>query len=615
MHNTLSTAVSSIPFLLFNSCLQDRPLSAGLNQTYRGRRSLTGYRHTRALSVNKSKALRGTPLRGLLKPSCKSHRSSRARRSLVVEADQRSPQSNYFSMASSATFEIDSSAVVSDTIGDLPVYEPVTPPAGSVSAPDVGATPSKDMGNERGPRRMGTFGVVLTVFAYLSPLAGTVGFVPLVIGYGNGLGAPPMFLIAGVVLAVFAVGFLAMVRQHPRPGAFYAYISAGLGKRIGLGAGFMTAAYYILGGAGFYFFTAIAMQSMFRDNVGLELPWWIYLFISLAIVTFCSYRGTDFNVRIIGTIVCVEVLVVVIFNAATLIRGGPTGYPTESFTWEALTSGPPAIAALFSISLYAGFETTAVYREEVKNPTKTISRASYILIATLAIFYALTAWCIITAIGSATVVESSAFDPAGTVNNAFINSVGHGFAQLVSILLVTSALASQIAIANASSRYLYSFGMDRILPRSVGSLHKRHGSPHRAAIFNAAIVTVFILAYMMTRTSPTTVFAVSGGVVIFAFEALMLLVSIAVLVYFRRHPATGEPVWKVLIAPMASIACFAWLLCFTARRADLLLGTPTPMTPLLFSLIGLSFVAGVAYASWLAFRRPADFQRIGRDRS
>src|SRR4051794_18218343 len=55
------------------------------------------------------------------------------------------------------------------------------------------------------PRRMGILSLVLTVLAYLSPLAGAVGFVPLVIGYGNGLGAPFMFLVAGAVLTIFAI--------------------------------------------------------------------------------------------------------------------------------------------------------------------------------------------------------------------------------------------------------------------------------------------------------------------------------------------------------------------------------------------------------------------------
>lgn len=59
--------------------------------------------------------------------------------------------------------------------------------------------------------RMGTTGLVLTVMAYLAPLSGTAGFVTLVIGYGNGLGAPLTFPAAGLVLLVFSVGYTAMV--------------------------------------------------------------------------------------------------------------------------------------------------------------------------------------------------------------------------------------------------------------------------------------------------------------------------------------------------------------------------------------------------------------------
>jgi amino acid transporter len=492
-------------------------------------------------------------------------------------------------------------------------------PTGSTHGGDMANTaetqpsPSVDGRTSEIPRRMGIPSVVLTVLAYLSPLAGTVGFVPLVVGYGNGLGAPAMFLVAGGILTVFAVGFIAMVRQHPRPGAFYAYISAGLGKRIGLGAGFMTAAYYVLGGVGFYFFMGVSTQSLVETDLNINLPWWVYVAGFLAIVTFCSYRGMDFNVRIVGTIVCLEALVIMIFNLVTVFRGGPTGHPSEPFTWQAFTSGPMAVSALFAIALFAGFETTAIYREEVRDPDRTIPRASYILIATISIFYALTAWCLIAALGTDKAVTATANDPAGSFTTALVYSMGRGFSQFVGVLLVTSLLASQISIANASSRYLYSFGIDGILPKTVGVIHKRHGSPHRAAILNAALTTLFVLIFMISQTSPTVVYVVFNGVVIFAFEALMLLVSIAVLVYFQRNRGTGEHKGKVVIAPAVSAICFGWLIYFTARRADLLIGSPTPVTPILFALIGTTFVAGVLYASWLARRRPTDYLRIGRD--
>jgi hypothetical protein len=70
--------------------------------------------------------------------------------------------------------------------------------------------------------RLGTASIVFTVMAYLAPLGAAAGYVPFVVGYGNGLGAPYTFLLCGALLVLFSFGYLAMVRHVPRPGAFYA---------------------------------------------------------------------------------------------------------------------------------------------------------------------------------------------------------------------------------------------------------------------------------------------------------------------------------------------------------------------------------------------------------
>ncbi|MGD6741805.1 APC family permease [Streptomyces sp. BH106] len=462
---------------------------------------------------------------------------------------------------------------------------------------------------------MGTTGLVLTVLAYLAPLAGAAGFVTLVIAYGNGLGAPLMFPAAGLVLLIFAVGYTAMVRWVPRPGAFYAYISAGLGKRLGLASGAVTSAYYVLGGIGGYFFGAVATQNLMKNELGIDLPWWIYLLAFMAIVTFCSYRGVDFNVRVVGTVVCVEILIVAAFNVVTLFRGGPTGHPTEPLTWDAFTSGPIAVAALYAINLFIGFESTAIYREEVRDPARTIPRATYILVVAVSLFHGVTAWCLITALGTDKAVAATSADTAAAFTTALSHSLSQGVGQLISALLVTSVLASQITIANASTRYLYSFGVDRVLPRSIAAIHARHGSPHRAALLNAAISVGAVLLILLATTDPQAIYTILSAVDVFALEGLMLLVSLAVFVYFRRNADTGESVWKVVVAPLVSAACFGWLLYFTASRPDLLLGAgpPPALAPILFCLVGVLFVAGLGYASWQAVRRPENYRRIGRD--
>ena len=461
--------------------------------------------------------------------------------------------------------------------------------------------------------RVGSLSVVLTVMAFLAPLSAVAGYVPLVIGFGNGLGAPAIFLMCGVVIGLFSVGYLALVRQVPRPGAFYAYVSAGLGKRLGLGSCALTLVCYIVSLAGTQIFGGVAMSSLLKSGLGSDVPWWACMAALTVIVAFCSYRGIDFNVRVLGCIVAVEVTIIVLFDVAALIRGArTTGLPAEPFTWSAFNSGSIAVAALFAIAFFIGFESTAIYREEVRDPSRTISRATYIVTATIAIFYCVSAYALITVLGAKDVVSTTAADPAGSFNVAFSTVLGHAFSQLVAALVVTSVAACQLAMTNGITRYIYSLGVDRVLPSALGAVHKTHGSPSRAAVTATVSTFIVVVLVAVSGIDAQVAYGVFSGISVFGFEALLMLVSLAAIVYFRRHRGTGESVWSTIIAPVLSFVCFGWLLILSAKRVDLLLGAPTILTPILFIFLIGAFVVGVGLASWHAVRRPDTFSRIGR---
>lgn len=460
--------------------------------------------------------------------------------------------------------------------------------------------------------RVGTTSVILTVMAFLAPLGAVAGYVPLVIGYGNGLGAPVVFLLCGVVIGLFSFGYLALVRQVPRPGAFYAYVSAGLGKRSGLGAGGLTIVLYVFSLVGFDIFGGISLSALLSDLFDMNLPWWVCFAVLTFLVAFCSYRGIDFNVRILGTIVAVEVAIIVLFDVAALFQGGPSGLPSEPFTWSAFSSGSVATAALFAIAFFIGFESTAIYREEVRNPARTIPRATYAVTAIIAVFYAVSAYCLITALGAENAVSATANDPAGSFTTAVTSVLGHAFSQIVSVMIVTSVLACQLAMVNGITRYVYSFSVDRVLPAALSAVHTRYGSPHRAALVTCAFTTAIVIAVALSGMDPRLAYGVFSGVSVFGFEAILLLVSLAAIVYFMKNRKTGESLWSTLIAPVLSVGCFGWLFVLSAERAELLLGTPTTLTPVLFTFLAGAFILGLGYASWAARQKPDVYARIGR---
>jgi hypothetical protein len=95
---------------------------------------------------------------------------------------------------------------------------------------------SRDGHESMARNRVGVLGIVFFVVAVAAPLTVVVALYPVIIGSGNGIGIAGTFILVALVLTVFAVGYVAMSKHITNTGAFYAYITKGLGRPLGLGS-------------------------------------------------------------------------------------------------------------------------------------------------------------------------------------------------------------------------------------------------------------------------------------------------------------------------------------------------------------------------------------------
>ena len=70
---------------------------------------------------------------------------------------------------------------------------------------------------------------------------------------------------------------------------------------------------------------------------------------------------------------------------------------------------------------------------------------------------------------------------------------------VMAILLMTSFIATAVALQNASSRYMFALGREGLLPRWLGQRHPKHGSPARANLVQT-VVTSVVIALAATAT-------------------------------------------------------------------------------------------------------------------
>ena len=68
-----------------------------------------------------------------------------------------------------------------------------------------------------------------------APIAAMLFNVPVAV-LGGGFASPAAFMVATIVLTIFAVGYIEMARRVTAAGGFYSFVSHGFGPILGMGA-------------------------------------------------------------------------------------------------------------------------------------------------------------------------------------------------------------------------------------------------------------------------------------------------------------------------------------------------------------------------------------------
>lgn len=479
-------------------------------------------------------------------------------------------------------------------------------------------TPGGSREVSRGLRgNMGTTSVVFMTIACMSPLTAVAGYVSLVIAYGNGLGAPSMYLVVGLVAVLFAVGYLAMVKDLARPGGLYAYITAGLGKRVGLGGGFVAMATYLLAQVGLSIFGGISLSYAISTQFsGPELPWYWCAAPFVVLAAAASYFNVGLSAKLLGAMLITEMIFVIAFNVMVLGSSDASHYAGAgaSFTLPQVFSGAVPLAFLFALSQFSGFESPSLYFEETKNPQRTVARATYIIIAVVAVMYSVSAWSFIVGFGPDTAVPTIVADPTAAFATLFTQYLGTGFYQACTLFILTGIFASVLAGNNILSRYLFNCGVDGVLPRPLGRANRRTGAPGNASLTVGVLLGGVIAIAAVVGGDPNQLLALLSGAGTYGFLVLFMLGSIAVVGYFgRKRKAPGPLGYAFFLAPITTAIVYGAVLVYVTGNLSILIGDNPAFGVILTSTIWLCFLAGVVQATYLAVRRPDTFARIGRD--
>ncbi|MEU6260298.1 APC family permease [Streptomyces sp. NPDC047043] len=419
------------------------------------------------------------------------------------------------------------------------------------------------------PDSLGVLGILFFVLSAQAPLTGIAGAVPIAVAIGNGAGTPAAYLAAGVVVLLFSIGFVAMGRHVVDAGAFYTYIGKGLGRSTGSGSAGVALFAYCAVQAAMYGLYGATVSGLVEHYTGAHIAWWVWTLVTMVIVQILGAAGIEMGAKVLAVFVLAEFSILIAFALVTFAKGGgPEGLGFgDSFSPHAALQGAPGVALMFAVASMFGFEATAIYGEEAREPKKTVPRATYLSVAVITGFFAFTSWMLVSAHGASKATADAGKALASGDATSFVFApitaqFGGRAGDVLPILLATSLFAGILAFHNSANRYLFSLGREGLLPHGLTTLNRRH-SPWLAGLVQTVIAVALVMPFAVLGKDPVlTLFSWFSGVAVLAIMLLYFLTSVSVVFFFRRSRADTRP-WNTLVAPVLGalgIAGAIWLI-------------------------------------------------------
>ena len=179
-------------------------------------------------------------------------------------------------------------------------------------------------------KAVGLVGVLFLAVTGAAPMSAMLGNVPFAAGYGIGTYTPAAFLLATIVLTIFSVGYAAMASRVASVGGFYTFISQGLGREVGMSAGFTSLACYSLFEASLSGLFAFFGNKWLNDHLGINVPWLVLALIMIVLIGLLAYRDVKLSVRVLGTALVAEVIILVVFVLGVAFAKSGTSFSLDS---------------------------------------------------------------------------------------------------------------------------------------------------------------------------------------------------------------------------------------------------------------------------------------------
>src|SRR6476620_3457159 len=353
-----------------------------------------------------------------------------------------------------------------------------------------------------------------------------------------GAALPLSFLIAFIAAALVGNTVVQFSKQLPSAGSFYTFNSQGLGS----GAGFFTGWLFWIGYAVLAPGLFCAFGAFVHDYVlatfDLDVQWWLFSLAALAIIVGLSLRSIKASVNLDLTLLSIEVVIFLVLGVVAVSTAGP-GNTGSGFLPSSSPTGFTGVGlgVVFGLLSFIGFDAAATLGEETRNPRRSIPLAITGALGAVGVFYVLMMYALTAGYRLNNPDQMAAFLQDA---NPFVTLGQHvtpWLLQPIELAVVAGIFSCFLAIHNTTGRAMFSMARDRVLPASLGKVHDRWFSPHRAIAAQTVFTIVLGIGVgMWLGPGATGSYGFTGAIGTVAIVIVYVMSNIALIRYFWQKP-------------------------------------------------------------------------------
>src|SRR5262249_6640838 len=255
----------------------------------------------------------------------------------------------------------------------------------------------------------------------------------------------------------------------------------------------------------------------------------------------------------------IEMGLVLLLALWAIANPGPGGVNFASYNPANISItgvGGFALAIVFSLQAFTGWDGAAPLAEGTANPTKNISRAVIGSLIMLGIFLVFVTWAIIIGWGTSKIASlpSSAELPAIVVSKRVWGPLWW----LILLALLNSTFAVVLAVCNIGTRMWYAMARSGSLPKVLTRVHPVYRTP----------VNTIIMQWVVNLGTGLLLLWLLGAVNGYFFESFVLALAVLIvyamgnvgvfLLYWRDYRSEFN-IFLHAIFPLISLAALGWL--------------------------------------------------------